>query len=707
MHTRVDVSQKGSCEDALDDLALQVVLNGVGTFSRERLCTLAQMAESDDYPALAKEARSVAASIDLTSVDEREIQQVICTLRALIPAPSPQDLDTKTPCVIPELSTLSSFENDPEMLAGFVLETGEHLLAIEENILLLEREPLLIERIHAVFRGFHSIKGLAGFLGLTRIQSVAHEVETLLDHARNLRIGITSELVDLVLESSKYVGNEVALVEARLNNTLPPPIQESRQLLRQLRLVAASVPPDRSNQGSHDTDDVNAMPTPLMSMGAHDLLTNPFIESPEATVAAVQPSSSVLRTSPSVIAEDFRSVGRGEVAGASVRVETSKLDRLMDMVGEMVIAQTMLKNNPRLGGRDDARIGAEMSQLARVTSEVQRCAMSMRLTPIGPLFRKSAKIVRDLSRRNGKQVLLELSGENTELDKMIAEELSDPLLHMVRNALDHGIETIEERIIAGKNPVACLRIGAIHKGGQITIFISDDGRGLNSERILTKAVERGLVDEHAQLDEVEIFHLIFAPGFSTAEEITDISGRGVGMDVVKKHVQKLRGRIEIKSVPGNGTTFLIHLPLTLAIIEGLVVLVGSQKYIIPIFVIQELFRPAEEMLFTLQGVHEMILVHDDLLPMVRLHECFSIPKQAEGISSGLVVVCEVRDSRFCLFVDDLVGRQEIVIKSLDETFKQTKGLAGSAILGDGKIGLILDVEGIFHFTQKDKAASAA
>jgi two-component system chemotaxis sensor kinase CheA len=304
--------------------------------------------------------------------------------------------------------------------------------------------------------------------------------------------------------------------------------------------------------------------------------------------------------------------------------------------------------------------------------------------------------VRDLSRRNGKQVSLELSGETTELDKTIAEELSDPLLHMIRNALDHGIELPDERIAAGKPPIASLHIGAEHQAGQIVISISDDGRGLDAEKIRNKAIQNGLIAEDAQLTEEEIFRLIFAPGFSTAEKITDISGRGVGMDVVRQHVESLRGRIEIKSELGKGTTFLILLPLTLAIIEGLVIVVGSHRYIIPLFSVREMFRPTQDMLFTVQGSEEMILKRGALLPLIRLHKRFSIIPRTENICEGLLVVCDFAGKLFCLFVDDLLGRQEVVIKSLDEAFTSVDGIVGSAILGDGRIGLILDVAGIFR-----------
>jgi len=326
---------------------------------------------------------------------------------------------------------------------------------------------------------------------------------------------------------------------------------------------------------------------------------------------------------------------------------------------------------------------------------VQRITTGMRMVPIGIQFQKTARVIRDLSRRAGKQIVLETTGEDTELDKTIAEELSDPLLHMVRNSIDHGIETPEQRAAAGKDPVAHIRIAAYHQSGQIVVAISDDGRGLNREKILAKALQNGLIQPGAQLTDNEIFLLIFEAGFSTAEKITDISGRGVGMDVVRRHVQKLRGRIEIQSKAGEGTTFYIKLPLTLAIIEGLVVVVGSHRYITPIFSVKEMFRPTAEVLSTVHGTGEMVMVRGGLMPIVRLHRRFGIEPRTAKLTEGTLIVCESGGHLFCLFVDDLIGKQEVVIKSLGQSFKDVVGIAGCAILGDGRVGLILDVDGIY------------
>jgi two-component system chemotaxis sensor kinase CheA len=365
------------------------------------------------------------------------------------------------------------------------------------------------------------------------------------------------------------------------------------------------------------------------------------------------------------------------------------------MVGEMVIAQTLIGHSPVLTSVKDARFLRDLTQLARITADVQRITTGMRMVPIGLQFQKTARLVRDLARRAGKQIVFEATGEETELDKTIAEELSDPLLHMVRNSIDHGIETKEERIAAGKDRTAHVRVAAYHQSGQIVVAISDDGRGLNREKILAKALQNGLIQPGQQLTDNEINMLIFEPGFSTAEKITDISGRGVGMDVVRRHVQKLRGRIDIQSKEGEGTTFFIKLPLTLAIIEGLVVVVGEQRYIVPIFSVREMFRPTPEMLSTIHGKGEMVMVRGGLLPIVRLHRRFDMEPRSTELTDGTLIVAESQGRQFCVFVDDLVGKQEVVIKSLGQRFKNVVGIAGCAILGDGRVGLILDIDGIY------------
>jgi two-component system chemotaxis sensor kinase CheA len=337
-----------------------------------------------------------------------------------------------------------------------------------------------------------------------------------------------------------------------------------------------------------------------------------------------------------------------------------------------------------------------MAQLTRISSELQKTAMAMRLVPIGPVFQRMGRLVRDLSRQFGKSVELQTEGDDIELDRTIVEELADPLMHMVRNALDHGIEAAAERERSGKRPTAQMMLKAQHQAGQVVVEVSDDGRGLDPPRIRAKAIEKGLISPDDTLTESEILHLIFLPGFSTADHITNISGRGVGMDVVRRHIEKLRGRIEVHSIPGKRASFVMKLPLTLAIIDGLVVGVGEERYIVPLFSVRELLRPGPDTMWTVEGRAEMALIRGDLLPVMRLYRRFGVKPRSENAVESVLVVAEVESQRFGILVDELIGKQEVVIKPLGELFRDISGIAGGAILGDGRVGLILDVERIYR-----------
>jgi two-component system chemotaxis sensor kinase CheA len=379
----------------------------------------------------------------------------------------------------------------------------------------------------------------------------------------------------------------------------------------------------------------------------------------------------------------------------AVKVDTAKLDYLVDMAGEMVIAESLVRHDPELAGAKSPNLQRKIAQLTRITAELQKTAMAMRLVPIGPLFHRMARLVRDLSRQFGKQVDMETVGDDIELDRTIVEELSDPLMHMVRNALDHGIESPEEREARGKDATARLLLKAHHQAGQVVIEIADDGRGLDRDQIRAKAIEKGLIASADLLSDSEVHNLIFLPGFSTAARVTNVSGRGVGMDVVRRHIEKLRGRIEIRSNPGCGSAFLLKLPLTLAIIDGLVVGVGPERYIVPLFAVREMFRPAQETIWTVHQRSEMALVRGTLLPVHRLYRRFQVIPRSEDPLQSVLVVAEVEGQRFCLVVDELIGKQEVVIKTLGETFQHVSGIAGGAILGDGRVGLILDLDRLF------------
>ena len=566
----------------------------------------------------------------------------------------------------------NALAEDRELVADFVLESREHLSNIEVQLLALEQNPGDMEPLHSIFRGFHTIKGLAGFLEFSAIQAVAHEVETLLDLARNARLAVTPTVIDAVLAGSDYLEGEIGRVERELNGAARTPAIENHSLLERIRQLMRA-----PATGSA----VEEAPG-----GAGQDLQN-LSQAVEHTAEGTEARSS---------AQESRS--EKKPAAGAVKVDTSKLDYLVDMVGEMVIADSILRHSPELAGLKNTGVLRALAQLGRMTSEVQKTAMSMRMVTIGQLFQKMARLVRDLSRKHGKQVEFETAGEDTELDRNIVEELADPLMHMVRNAIDHGIETPEVRREAGKDPTARVTLRAAHRAGHICIEVADDGRGLNQEKIVAKAREKGLITSADHLSESEIFNLIFEPGFSTADQVTDISGRGVGMDVVRKKIQQLRGRVEIQSTPGRGSTFVMKLPLTLAIIDGLVVGVGKERYIVPVFAVKEMLRPAQDTISTVENREEMALVRGRLFPVVRLYRRFHVVPRSEEHTESVLIITESAGKEFCLMVDQVIGKQEVVIKSLGETMKHIAGVAGGAILGDGRVGLILDMQGIYGKT---------
>ncbi|MGH9584282.1 MAG: chemotaxis protein CheA, partial [Bryobacteraceae bacterium] len=420
-----------------------------------------------------------------------------------------------------------SLANDPELVSDFLMESREHLGSIEAQALILESEPSHAEAIHAMFRAFHTIKGLAGFLEFAVVQEVAHEIETLLDLARRGEVSIAPGIIDVVLESADYLSLWMRHIEAALGGASEGPPAGHDALRGRIRRFTEA-------GGAREPAD-NAAALAKLSAS---LAVPGAAPEPEASPGA------------SVIAESAARRSGSELR--AIKVDTAKLDYLVEMVGEMVIAQSLIRHDPDLAKLKTPRLVRNITQATRITGEVQKVAMTMRMVPIGHLFQRMTRLVRDIARKAGKRVELETGGEETELDRTIVEELADPLMHMVRNAVDHGIERPAERAAAGKAEAARVSLRASHQGGNILIEVADDGRGLDRERILAKARERGLLDRGDQLPDSEVFQLIFEPGFSTADRITDISGRGVGMDVVKKQVQKMRGRIDIRSTPGQG-----------------------------------------------------------------------------------------------------------------------------------------------------------
>jgi two-component system chemotaxis sensor kinase CheA len=556
------------------------------------------------------------------------------------PAASPAPAANPASAAADELLVLDLGESRG-LLAEFHGEAVEHLQQIEGALLALERSPDDPEALNSIFRSFHTIKGNAGFLGLAPMSRLAHEVESLLDLARNHRLRLNSAIVTEILRSRDALQALIQQVGRALKTGQAPdlviPIGHLVESVRRL----ARAPEAPAAGGSFPAD------------------------APEVS----RPPAEASRT---------------------VRVATEKLDSLMDVVGELVIVQSQLMETAQRHGAAGVPLQRDVAHLSRIAKELQHTAMALRMIPIKPAFQKMERLARDLAQACGKKVEFVTSGEGTELDRTVVEEIGDPLVHMVRNALDHGLETPAERLAQGKPDTGVLRLRAYHEGGSVIVELQDDGRGIDPARVVAKAKRQGLVAADAGLSRDEIFALIFLPGFSTAERITDVSGRGVGMDVVKRNIERLRGRIEVSSEVGRGAVFKIKLPLTLAIIDGLVVRVGEDRFILPSTSVQMALRPERENVVRVQGRGEVLDWHGRLLPLHRLHRRFGIPARALEPWDGIVVIVESSGKICALLVDEMISKQEVVIKSLGAYLHGLPGVSGGAILGDGNIALILD-----------------
>ncbi|WP_369795113.1 chemotaxis protein CheW [Azoarcus sp. KH32C] len=378
-------------------------------------------------------------------------------------------------------------------------------------------------------------------------------------------------------------------------------------------------------------------------------------------------------------------------ADSSIRVSVEKVDHMINLVGELVITQAMLAQT--VGGLAPEiaeRLFNGMAQLERNTRDLQDTVMSIRMMPMSFVFSRYPRVVRDLANQLGKDVALVTEGEATELDKGLIEKIVDPLTHLVRNSLDHGIEMPDRRAAAGKSPRGTVTLRAAHQGGNIVIEVEDDGAGLRREKLLAKARERGMAMSDAMSDQ-EVWMLIFAPGFSTAETVTDVSGRGVGMDVVKRNIDALNGRVEIASAPGIGTKVTIRLPLTLAILDGMSVGVGGEVFIVPLTYIVESFQPAASDIRTISGTGQVVHVRGEYLPLIPLYQNFNLEPETRDPTRGIVVIVETAGGRLALFVDRLLGQHQVVIKSMETNYRKVPGFAGATIMGDGRVALILDI----------------
>jgi len=587
---------------------------------------------------------------------------------------------------------LNMAENE-ELLREFHTEAVDHLGQIESAVLELEQDVGSRDAINSMFRSFHTIKGVAGFLNLVPINRLAHEVESLMDLVRNDQLPVFTGIIDLVLEAKDTITTLIEQITDALSKGVEPSVAiEVSRLMAQARwamegpegyAAKTGAKPAATETPAKVEAPASAEAAPAAQDAAEANAPLPGGEAESVEAAPAEPDAKAAAAAKRKAAEN-----------ATIRVNTWKLDNLMDMVGELVIVQSQLLESSKheeSAASGDSSLQRNMSQLSRITKELQHTSMALRMIPIKPTFQKMGRIVRDIGSKCGKKIRFETFGEDTELDRNVVEEIGDPLVHMVRNAVDHGLESSpEKRVEAGKDGTGYITLKAYHQGSNIVIELSDDGRGIDPDAVLKKAIANGIVSEGDQLSNEEIYKLIFAPGFSTAEKITDLSGRGVGMDVVRKNIEKLRGKVEIESELGKGSTFKILLPLTMAIVDGLVVKVGEDRFILPTTSVKVALRPDEEVLAKVQGNKEILNIRGKIIPLFRLHQHFAIPDAIAEPRDGTVVVVETGGKPCGLLVDDMVSKQEVVIKTLGGMMQGIPGVSGGAILGDGTIALILD-----------------
>jgi two-component system chemotaxis sensor kinase CheA len=582
--------------------------------------------------------------------------------------------------------------DDIEILTDFISEAEDNLNNIEVSLIELEQEPENAEIINDIFRPIHTIKGVSGFLSLDKINRLSHATENLLDSARSGDFIINHLATDAILESVDLLKQLIDNVKQGLDNGYRQDdghidVEILRDKLKRLQISLTKGEKEplgeilvrKNSLKKQDVEDALEIQKKHPEKKFGEILIEDKKIAPAQIASALMEQSSVKRR-----------------LDSQVKVSTQKLDDLVDYAGELVIAQSMLRQQTM----ENSALSQTVSQLGQIVNNMQNIAMSMRMIPIKATFMKMIRLVRDLSRKSGKQINLSMTGEETEIDRNVVDALYEPMVHMIRNACDHGIESVEERRKKDKPEQGNIDLRAYHKGGNIVIEIEDDGKGLDREKIMKKAMSTGLITGDEQMTDAQVFNLILSPGFSTANQITDISGRGVGMDVVKEGIEKFRGHLNIESEKGAGSRFIISLPLTLAIIDGMLVRVDGEKYVIPTIAIQKAFRPGADDHFTVEGKGEMVKDRGRLVPLIRLNEVYETSNHVKSVEQSLVVVVESKEERRAFLIDELLGKDEYVIKNLGGNMDDIQGIAGGAILADGKVGLILDVHGIFSIVSK-------
>ena len=597
----------------------------------------------------------------------------------------------------------------------FFEETKEHLAEMEQLLLKLNVDTPDYDQMNAIFRAAHSIKGGSATFGFDDIASVTHVLESLLDRLRKKEMALQAEMIDVFLQAADVLKEQL---NCHISGTVADPAQAQAISLELLALTKktpeqitnikaednfgffdAALKPEVSDDSfgffdaeeTKEADDGFGLFEPSEPTAA-EIKAPKAAKKPPTAVKVVdteQAPAATLPAAPVII--ERRSADRLDTESTTIRVDVDKVDKLINLVGELVITEAMLAQG--LTNAPPALLQAlssSLAQLERNTRDLQEAVMSIRMMPISFVFSRFPRMVRDLTLKLNKEVELVTIGEDTELDKGLIERIADPLTHLVRNSLDHGIESPQIRKAAGKPAKGKITLSATHQGGSIVIQVIDDGAGLNRERILDKAKLLG-INVPTNVTDDDLWNVICEPGFSTAESITDISGRGVGMDVVNRNITEMGGQISVTSVAGQGCKISIQLPLTLAILDGMTVSLGENLFVIPLNSIIETLQPKPENIKSVTGEGAMVHTRGEYLPIIAMHKAFNIASQVTDATKGMLVIVEAHGKKAALLFDDLVGQQQVVIKSLETNFRKVNGVSGATILGDGTVALIVDV----------------
>ena len=608
--------------------------------------------------------------------------------------------------------------SEEEFRAAYLDECVELLQEAETGLTALEAGDRSRETIDAVFRAVHSIKGGAGMFGLEELVRFSHGFETVLDCLRDGELVVDAPLLKLLLRAADTLA---AYVEATRGDQ-PLPSEHGDAVGKELAALTETSAEKAGEEGDgfgFFADEAATEDDEGFGFFDDEATTEDdegfgfFDDEPSTTEAEVEPGWGLFASEAADVVPEkppsSAAVRPRVTAGTqSIRVDLGKVDSLVDQVGELVITQAVLRQQAAdLPVEPFAGLIQALEELAMQTRELQESVMAVRAQPVKSVFSRMPRLVRELAQSLGKEARLVTCGEDTEVDKTVIEELADPLTHMLRNSMDHGLETPEERIAAGKPARGTVHLSAEHRSGRILITVSDDGRGIDRDRVLGKARERDLLSADMTPSDEEIDQLIFHPGFSTAAAVSDVSGRGVGMDVVKRKIQDLGGRITIASEPGQGTRFTLALPLTLAVLDGMIVRVGNERYVVPITAIVESLRPRSEDVSDLPQGGTVLRMRGDYIPLLRLDRLFGVAGAQTDPSQALVLIAETEDgSSIGIIVDDLLGQQQVVIKSLETNYRRVEGVSGATILGNGLVALILDVDALRGLSRRTSAVPA-